>query len=486
MCCSCCGVTQQKIWVFLIAVLFLVPGLLLVILWTDFINDKIYDMLPLGPCSNTYDKWVQTPIPVYMYMYLFNWTNPDQVRTIGVKPNFQQVGPFVYREEKLKEDITWHSNKTVSYYGQRTWYFEPEMSGASLDDLVTCPHLPSLAAANVMRDESKILKLGFNIALNNNGGALYQTHTAGEWLFDGFYDEFLDYAMKLNSSMTGPVESNHFAWFLNRNGSKEFEGLFTVHTGQGDLTQMGEIKFWNGVNHTGFYEGECGRLNGSTADLWVPNIGPEEYITVYITDTCRIINLVPTGEVEIEGIKATMYETKPDTFDNGQRNADMKCYCPSDKQPDNCPATGVTDLGPCAEGVPMYLSHPHFMYADESFANTTTGLEPDYDKHNFFIVMERKLGVPLQVNANVMVSLHIRNDSDITILRDLPEFYAPLFVTSSKAVISKELAKEIKLALNLPAIGFYCGLASIIIGAIIGTVGIYLTVTHNWYGESKK
>lgn len=66
------------------------------------------------------------------------------MRTNGVKPNFQQVGPFVYREDKLKEDITWYSNKTVSFYGQRTWYFEPEMSGASLDDLVTCPHLPSL------------------------------------------------------------------------------------------------------------------------------------------------------------------------------------------------------------------------------------------------------------------------------------------------------------------------------------------------------
>lgn len=265
-----------------------------------------------------------------------------------------------------------------------------------------------------MRNESRILKYGFNIALNNNGGALYQTHTAGEWLFDGFYDQFLDYAMKLNSSLTGAVDSNHFAWFLNRNGSKEFEGLFTIHTGQGDLSQMGEIKFWNGANHTGFYEGDCGRVNGSTADLWVPNIGPEEYITVYITDTCRIINLVPTSEVEVEGITATMYETKPDTFDNGQRNSDMKCYCPPDKQPDNCPATGVTDLGPCASGVPMYMSHPHFMYADESYSSTITGLEPDYEKHNFFIVMERKLGIPLQVNANVMVSLHIRNDSDIT------------------------------------------------------------------------
>lgn len=93
-------------------------------------------------------------------MYLFNWTNPEQVRIKGMKPNFQQVGPFVYREDKLKEDVTWYSNKTVSFYGQRTWYFEPEMSGASLDALITCPHLPSLvsdAAERLKRDLTFLL-----------------------------------------------------------------------------------------------------------------------------------------------------------------------------------------------------------------------------------------------------------------------------------------------------------------------------------------
>ncbi|CAD6999070.1 unnamed protein product [Ceratitis capitata] len=408
MCCRCCGVTQQKVWVFLLAAIFLGLGLLFVIWWPDYINDIVYEILPLSPCSRTYDKWSVNPIPVYLHMYLFNWTNADQVRVKGVKPNFQEVGPFVYSEVKTKEDVTWYTNKTVSFYGKRVWHFEPEMSGAPLDAPITGPHIPSLAASNVIRDEPKFIKTAFNLALNSNGGALYQTHTAGEWLFDGFYDQFLDYALKLNNSMTGTINSNRFAWFLDRNGTKEFEGLFTIHTGQGDIEKMGMIQFWNGSNHTGFYEGECGIVNGSTADLWKPNLEPEEHITVYITDTCRIINLVPSGETEVRGIKATRYVAAPDTYDNGQRDPNMKCYCPKDKQPDNCPASGATDLGPCAEGLPMYLSHPHFMYADESYASTLTGMNPDYEKHQFFIIMERKLGIPLQVNANVMVSLLIK------------------------------------------------------------------------------
>lgn len=265
-----------------------------------------------------------------------------------------------------------------------------------------------------MRNASSVLKYFFNIALNTNGGALYVTHTASEWLFEGFYDEFLHYAMTNPNPLAPPIDDDHFAWFLHRNGSKDFEGAFTVHTGVGDIKEMGEIKFWNGVNHTGWYEGECGRLNGSTTDLFVPDEPKEKALTIYIADTKRIINLEFSGEsYEIEGIQGWKYEITPTTFDNGQRNPDMKCYCPVDRQPDNCPASGATDIGPGADGAPMYLSADHFMYANESYANTVDGLNPNYERDNFFIIMERKLGVPLQVNAAVMISLLIEADNDI-------------------------------------------------------------------------
>lgn len=104
-------------------------------------------MLPLKPNGRTYDKWSVTPVPVYLSMYLYNWTNTDQVRVAGVKPNFERVGPYVFREEKLKNNITWYSNNTVSFMPQRTWFFEPEMSGGTLEDLITCPHLPTIVSS---------------------------------------------------------------------------------------------------------------------------------------------------------------------------------------------------------------------------------------------------------------------------------------------------------------------------------------------------
>jgi len=39
-----------------------------------------------------------------------------------------------------------------------------------------------------MRNSPALLKIMFNQALNANGGHLFVTHTAAEWLFDSFYE----------------------------------------------------------------------------------------------------------------------------------------------------------------------------------------------------------------------------------------------------------------------------------------------------------
>lgn len=234
-----------------------------------------------------------------------------------------------------------------------------------------------------------------------------------EWLFDGFFDEFLNYSMGLNISAAGvKIETNQFAWFLRRNGSKDFEGLYTIHTGQGDLTRMGELTHWKGQTNTGFYEGECGKVNGSTGDLWEPRRDPEKPITMFVPDTCRFINLFPKNKVIIEGISGVRYETNEQTFDSGEFFPNMKCFCPP-KQKNNCPKTGVIDLSPCTNGAPMYLSHSNFLYADPSFASTITGMKPDCKKHSFYITMEQTLGIPLEVKADVQVNLFVQKDKDI-------------------------------------------------------------------------
>lgn len=46
--------------------------------------------------SMLYDIWQDPPIPIYMQFYMFNLTNPEEVKDGGV-PAVLQKGPYTYR-----------------------------------------------------------------------------------------------------------------------------------------------------------------------------------------------------------------------------------------------------------------------------------------------------------------------------------------------------------------------------------------------------
>ena len=49
--------------------------------------------------SELYDIWSELPIPIYMQFYMFNLSNPEEVKQ-GRKPYVVQKGPYTYRQVK--------------------------------------------------------------------------------------------------------------------------------------------------------------------------------------------------------------------------------------------------------------------------------------------------------------------------------------------------------------------------------------------------
>lgn len=81
--------------------------------------------------------WRETPIPMYLEIYMFNWTNAEQyVLTPSIKPIFNECGPYTFYEHHTRENITFNDNNTLTYFTKRTWRFLPEKSAGSLDDVV--------------------------------------------------------------------------------------------------------------------------------------------------------------------------------------------------------------------------------------------------------------------------------------------------------------------------------------------------------------
>ena len=53
-------------------------------------------MLVVREDSSTFEAFVTPPIPIYMQFWLFNVTNPNDVKYRGAKPNLVDVGPYTY------------------------------------------------------------------------------------------------------------------------------------------------------------------------------------------------------------------------------------------------------------------------------------------------------------------------------------------------------------------------------------------------------
>lgn len=134
---------SRKLWTYGLGTVVIVLGIIIAVLWPALSLKLVHDELRIEPRSENYENWVHPPLDLFLSFSLFNWENPDQVRDFNVKPKFREMGPYVFRENRLKADIDFHDNNTVSFYQKRTWYFDKSKSKGNLDDMVTTAHVPS-------------------------------------------------------------------------------------------------------------------------------------------------------------------------------------------------------------------------------------------------------------------------------------------------------------------------------------------------------
>lgn len=152
-----CSIKSQKIWLCSLGVLFFILALLTSLLWELFaLNVIIYPRLKINEGTQNYKSWIKTPdsIEVNLEIFMFNWTNIDQIHNPLVKPHFQEMGPYVFSEKHIKTDVAFHSNGTVTYNQIRVWHFNKEKSNGTLDDEIT--NLNVIAAVSMNYE----LKLG--------------------------------------------------------------------------------------------------------------------------------------------------------------------------------------------------------------------------------------------------------------------------------------------------------------------------------------
>lgn len=85
----------------------------------------------------------------------------------------------------------------------------------------------------------------------------------------------------------------------------------------------------------------------------------------------------------VHGIQGYRYILDKYLLDNGTLNPTNLCYCNGE-----CSPSGVINVTSCHYGAPAFVSYPHFHLADPYYRNTVDGMNPDPEKHQFYITIE--------------------------------------------------------------------------------------------------
>ncbi|CAH0555939.1 unnamed protein product [Brassicogethes aeneus] len=446
----------------LISFLLIFLGIFLISSWSFLYDQITRSSMTLTPTSMAFDIWKKNPVPMKIDFYFYNWTNPQDIHNVTVKPKFVELGPYRFIETKEKSNITWNANNnTVTFNHVKKWYFDPENSPRSLFDEITTLNPTTVSASYAARDWSYFVKKGLSVALKSMASKIHITKTVGELLFEGYEDPLLNMARNmpfLAGSSMPPMDK--FGWFYGRNGSETYEGTFNMDTGVDG--SLGRLYRWKGMNHTDFYKDECSDVGGSAGEFFPPNMNKETIIKFFSADLCRTMELEFQKEMELHNMAAYKFSAGDRFLDNGTKFAANKCYCMGD-----CMPSGAVNVSACRYGSPAFVSLPHFHKADSYYQDCIEGVTSEDSKHDFYMVFEPTTGIPLEVAARLQLNLLIHPINSIEMFETVPKVYFPVMWFEQVVKMPDSMALQIRLLLNFQVICCSAGITLIFAGLLV-------------------
>ncbi|XP_036144052.1 protein peste-like isoform X2 [Monomorium pharaonis] len=509
---------------FAILGLFLVAlGNSLCFLWPTVFHQILQKELALSPTSKSFEVWKDTSNlpPIFMKMYLFNWTNPEELNV--KKPHFNQVGPYYFREVRQKDDIKFnHENKTVSYKQRRIWYYDEKQSNGSLREIITNLDGVSVSAVHKIRYWDPDWQKSLSFLLSSTSRRYYTSKMVDELLFTGYSDSLLSMGKMM------PLEDvpffDRFGWFYQKNGSTEIDGHINMETGEDDISQLGIVRKWNYRDTSKFFKSPCNVIEGGAGEFWPPNRVKGD-ITLFSAELCRPLIYEYEGTVSHFGIEGYRYVIDKKTLGNNTKrrypHEQVKFFEPttttedffvsdhssemgitmttesvsnndrssekssdeySDDDPDiinmghcfcggECMPSGLINMTACRYGAPVFISLPHFHKADPVLLNQVDGLLPNDRDHSFSITLEPMTGIPLEVIARFQVNLLMQPSETVTLFKNVPKIYMPMIWFELKVQMTEEMVSSLRILLALPIVMLSIGITMIVVGlCLIGIV----------------
>lgn len=171
---------------------------------------------------------------------------------------------------------------------------------------------------------------------------------------------------------------------FQRNATSEHTGTYRIFTGKSGISNLGSIEKFNDQSSFEFFNGSCAKLEGSTGELFSPDLSADS-INLFMGDICRTIPYDFENEKEIHGITGYKFSAGERAVDNGTKYPQNLCY--NGGSEDLFPS-GVMNISACRYSSPTFFSYPHFYEADQYYLNDIQGLSPSKEKHQSYFVLE--------------------------------------------------------------------------------------------------
>ncbi|XP_030814535.1 scavenger receptor class B member 1 [Camarhynchus parvulus] len=394
-----------------------------------FVRQQVIKNVRINPSSISFQMWKDIPVPFYLSVHFFEVLNPKQVLR-GEKPVLSQRGPYVYREYRVKTNITFHDNDTVSYLEYRHLFFQPDLSNGTEDEYIVVPNIMLMGAAVMVEKLPNFVKLLLSGALASLKQEAFMNRTVGEIMW-GYEDPLID---AINMIIPGLLPfKGKFGLFMDFNNSNS--GLFTVNTGMSNISQVHMVDSWNGLKKVNYWRSsQCNMINGTAGEMWPPFMSPTS-LQFYSPDACRSMTLVYEQSGQFQGVPTFRFVAPKTLFANGTDYPPNEGFCP-------CLQSGIQNVSTCRLNAPMFISHPHFYNADPSLVNAVEGLHPSKEQHGLFLDVHPMTGIPMNCSIKLQLNLYIKHVSGIIQTGQIKPVVLPLLWFAESGSIEGSVLKQ--------------------------------------------
>lgn len=432
----------------------------------------VRENLRLGNGTDAFQKWSALSKHTRDF-YFFNWTNPEDIYNISIKPKFVEVGPYRFIEYFNKTNISFNDNGTITYKLMKV--FKPILEEGTrpiTDKITTLNAVPNTVAYQV-RHRDYFTKKFISFIYITMGLKMHITKTVDELLFTGYVDPLLKQIAKI-PFLNFPQRVTYM-----KNYTENWLGPFNFNSVVDENYTV--IHTYNYRNRTDCFDSICGEVRGSTGEFMPMNYDTGKEIYFYAWEARTYVRFKFAEQFEYHGVVTNKYEAVRSVYENGATHKEETCFCNGE-----CPPPGLLNVSRCNMDTPTFVSMPHFYGADESVIRAIDGMQPNKSKHLIYTSYEPFTGTLIVAGLKGQINMLVQPISGITMFANVPKYYIPIFYFNESLTNTEEVFGKLKLAQMTPMIAEVSSWLTIVLGGLIFSISIFMLYVKRIFPLRKK